>query len=112
MAFNQAFPHQRPIHIFLAHSEARNHAISSFLLVSLTHNGHRVSTNPILSVNDMSGNNKLSGTVSASATPHLPLHGQVLTTHIQAPSSLGGSPPGLPHSMTITTCSIPATPHI
>ncbi|KAI9445526.1 ARM repeat-containing protein [Lactarius indigo] len=42
--------------------------------------------NPILSISDLSGNNKLGGTVSASATPHLPSHGQVLTAHIQAPA--------------------------
>jgi hypothetical protein len=43
--------------------------------------GRCVSTNPVLSVNDLSVN-KLGGTVSASATPHLPLHGQDLTAHI------------------------------
>ncbi|KAH8992096.1 ARM repeat-containing protein [Lactarius akahatsu] len=71
--------------------------------------GRRVSTNPILSISDLSGN-KLGGTVSASATPHLPSHGQVLTAHIQAPGSRRGSPLGLPDSMSITTRSVPATP--
>ncbi|KAI9460174.1 ARM repeat-containing protein [Lactarius psammicola] len=74
-----------------------------------TRDGRRVSTNPILSISDLSGN-KLGGTVSASATPHLPSHGQVLTAHIQAPSSRRGSPLGLPDSMSITTRSVPATP--
>lgn len=72
--------------------------------------GRRVSTNPTLSISDLSGNNKLGGTVSASATPHLPAHGQVLTTHIQTPSSRRGSPLGLSDSMSITTRSVPATP--
>ncbi|KAH9060790.1 ARM repeat-containing protein [Lactarius vividus] len=71
--------------------------------------GRRVSTNPILSISDLSGN-KLGGTVSASATPHLPSHGQVLTAHIQPPGSRRGSPLGLPDSMSITTRSVPATP--
>ena len=72
--------------------------------------GRRVSTNPILNISDLSGNSKLGGTVSASATPHLPSHGQVLTAHIQAPSSRRGSPLGVPDSMSITTRSVPATP--
>jgi hypothetical protein len=72
--------------------------------------GRRVSTNPILSISDLSGNNKLGGTVSASATPHLPSHAQVLAVHMQAPGSRRGSPLGLSDSMSITTRSVPATP--
>ncbi|KAI0307498.1 armadillo-type protein [Multifurca ochricompacta] len=72
--------------------------------------GRRISTNPILNINDMSTNNKLGGTVSASATPHLPSHAQTLTAHIQAPGSRRGSPLGLPDGMSITTRSVPATP--
>ncbi|KAI0271616.1 armadillo-type protein [Gloeopeniophorella convolvens] len=71
--------------------------------------GRRVITNPVLNINDISIN-KLGGTVSASATPHLPSHGQVLATHIQAPGSRRGSPPGLSDGMSITTRSVPATP--
>ena len=72
--------------------------------------GRRVSTNPILSINDLSVNSKLGGTVSASATPHLPSHGQALTAHIQAPGSRRGSPLALSDGMSITTRSVPATP--
>ncbi|KAI0296693.1 armadillo-type protein [Russula brevipes] len=72
--------------------------------------GRRVSTNPILSINDLSVNNKLGGTVSASATPHLPSHSQALTAHIQAPGSRRGSPLALSDGMSITTRSVPATP--
>jgi hypothetical protein len=71
--------------------------------------GRRVATNPILSINDLSVN-KLGGTVSASATPHLPSHGQALTAHIQAPGSRRGSPLAIPDGMSITTRSVPATP--
>ncbi|KAN0114268.1 hypothetical protein V8E52_006918 [Russula decolorans] len=56
---------------------------------SFVRDGRRVSTNPVLSVNDLSVN-KLGGTVSASATPHLPSHGQDLTAHIQVPGSRKG----------------------
>lgn len=77
---------------------------------SFVRDGRRVSTNPILSINDLSVNNKLGGTVSASATPHLPSHGQVLTAHIQAPGSRRGSPLALSDGMSITTRSVPATP--
>jgi hypothetical protein len=72
--------------------------------------GRRVATNPILSINDLSVNSKLGGTVSASATPHLPSHGQALTAHIQAPGSRRGSPLALSDGMSITTRSVPATP--
>ena len=70
----------------------------------------RVTTNPILNINDLSANNKLGGTVSASATPHLPSHGQTLTAHVQAPGSRRGSPLALSDGMSITTRSVPATP--
>jgi hypothetical protein len=69
----------------------------------------RLSTNPILSINDLSIN-KLGGTVSASATPHLPSHGQTLTAHIQTPGSRRGSPLAVSDGMSITTRSVPATP--
>jgi hypothetical protein len=72
--------------------------------------GRRISTNPILNINDLSANNKLGGTVSASATPHLPSHGQTLTAHVQAPGSRRGSPLALSDAMSITTRSVPATP--
>ncbi len=78
---------------------------------SFVRDGRRVATNPILSINDLSVNNKLGGTVSASATPHLPSHGQALTAHhIQAPSSRRGSPLAPSDGMSITTRSVPATP--
>jgi hypothetical protein len=76
---------------------------------SFVRDGRRVSTNPVLSVNDLSVN-KLGGTVSASATPHLPSHGQALTAHIQVPSSRRGSPLATSDGMSITTRSVPATP--
>ena len=77
---------------------------------SFVRDGRRVSTNPVLSINDLSGNNKLGGTVSASATPHLPSHGQALTSHIQVPGSRRGSPLAPSDGMSITTRSVPATP--
>ncbi len=79
---------------------------------SFVRDGRRVSTNPILSVNDLSVNNKLGGTVSASATPHLPSHGQALATltHMQPPGSRRGSPLAPSDGMSITTRSVPATP--
>ena len=77
---------------------------------SFVRDGRRVSTNPVLSVNDLSGNNKLGVTVSASATPHLPPHGQTLAAHIQAPGSRRGSPLAPSDGMSITTRSVPATP--
>ena len=40
--------------------------------------------------------------------PHLPSHGQILATHIQAPGSHCGSPLTLSNGMSITTHSIPA----
>ena len=59
-------------------------------------------------------NNKLSGTVFASATPHLPLHGQALTgltAHVQVLGrAVDLSPLAPSDGMSITTCSIPATP--
>jgi len=54
--------------------------------------------------------NKLGGTVSASAAPHLPSHGQALTAHIQVPGSRRGSPLAPSDGMSITTCSVLATP--
>jgi hypothetical protein len=59
---------------------------------SFIQDGCRVSTNPVLSINDLSVNNKLSGTIFASATPHLPLHGQALTgltAHVQVKNVTG-----------------------
>ncbi|KAF8499091.1 ARM repeat-containing protein [Russula emetica] len=50
------------------------------------------------------------GPVSASATPHLPSHGQALTAHIQVPGSRRGSPLAPSDGMSITTRSVPATP--
>ncbi|KAH9005921.1 ARM repeat-containing protein [Lactarius hatsudake] len=73
--------------------------------------GRRVSTNPILSISDLSGN-KLGGTVSASATPHLPSHGQVLTAHIQAPGSRLPATPlaGISNAMPTHLTKTPGTP--
>ena len=67
-------------------------------------------TNPILSIGDLSVDNKLGGTVSASTTLHLPSHGQALAAHIRAPGSRRRSPPAPSHGMSITMCSVPATP--
>jgi hypothetical protein len=78
-------------------------------LEPFSRDSRRLSTNPILSINDLSAN-KLGGTVSASATPHLPSHCQTLTAHAQAPSSRRGSPLALSDGMSITTRSVPATP--
>ena len=63
-----------------------------FLARTHFHEKGRVSTNPILSINDLSVDNNLGETVSASATLHLPSHGQALAAHIQAPGSRRRSP--------------------
>jgi hypothetical protein len=70
----------------------------------------RLSPDALLGINDLSTNNKLGGTVSASATPHIPSHGQTLIAHIQAPGSRRGSPLAISDGMSITTRSVPATP--
>lgn len=76
----------------------------------------RTVTNPTLTLSstleELSSNHKLGGTVSASATPHLGQHPQGLTHSIsvQAPSSRRGSPPGTLDNMSTTTRSVPTTP--
>ena len=69
--------------------------VATFFFLSLElifHEKGRASTNPILSINDLSVDNNFGETVSASATPHLPSHGQALAAHIQAPGSCRRSP--------------------
>ena len=66
------------------------------------HKHPRVSTNPVLSIDDLSVN-KLGETVSASAPPHLPSHGQALTAHFQVLASRRGSPLAPLDGMFITT---------
>ena len=67
--------------------------VSTFFLARTHfHEKGCVSTNPILSINDLSIDNNLGETVSTSATPHLPSHGQALAAHIQAPGSCRRSP--------------------
>ena len=46
-----------------------------------------MSTNPILSINDLSVDNKLSGTVSAYAILRLPSHGQALAAVATKPNA-------------------------
>lgn len=75
----------------------------------------RTVTNPTLTLSstleELSAN-KLSGTVSASATPHTAQHpqGLPLSVSIQAPSSRRGSPPGTLDTLSVATRSVPTTP--
>ena len=69
------------------------------------HKHLHVSTNPVLSIDDLSIN-RLGETVSASAPPHLPSHGQALTAHFQVLALHHGSPLAPLDGMFITTpCS-------
>jgi hypothetical protein len=76
----------------------------------------RTVTNPTLTLSstpdELSTANKLSGTVSASATPHIAQHPQGLAHPGSAhtPSSRRGSPSRTLDNLSVTTRSVPATP--
>jgi hypothetical protein len=76
----------------------------------------RTGMNPTLTLSstleELSASNKLSGTVSASATPHTAQHPQGLTHPgpARTPSSRRGSPSGTLDNLSVATRSAPATP--
>jgi hypothetical protein len=76
----------------------------------------RTVANPTLTLSstpdEPSSANKLSGTVSASATPHTSHHSQALAPrgNAHAPSSRRGSPAGTLDNLSVTARSVPATP--
>jgi hypothetical protein len=81
-----------------------------------SHADRRTVTNPTLTLSstleELSASNKLSGTVSASATPHTAQHPQGLTHPgpARTPSSRRGSPSGTLDNVSVATCSVPTTP--